>query len=825
MSTLDIPVRDKTQDQLDLETEMGSMGISNYFKKLEKQGQGVLQPGMALIDNSLSPLIAQLEEFCESTRSGKAQRLTSTARYFEMIGLKEVAYITLKRVINGLSSRDRMVSMAESIATLLEDELNYRAFRNEAPRLMDRIILNLKGSAANDAHKRKVLQGAQTKLAGIAKVEFPTDMRIKIGTKLIEMVINLKLVKLATHVEGKNKTVIYVEPTDSLQVWLAMQNNNCSLLSPVFLPMVTKPTPWTNTTDGGYLATKLTIMKTRNKAYLEELGHVHMPMVYQSINAMQNTPWVINKGVYAVMKELWDTTGGGIAKLPYKEGKPIPNKPVDIDTNELALKEWKGKAAGTYADNFRSQSKVVATAKKLWLAEKFMNEEAIYFPHVIDWRGRVYAVPGIVNPQSDDSGKALLMFAEGKALGETGAAWLAIQLANTFGYDKVDFDSRIEWAEKSTDAILDSALRPIDGERFWLKADKPFQFLAACFEWLGYTMQGAEYVSHIAVALDGSCNGLQNFSAMLRDERGGRATNLVPSEKPSDIYQEVANVVQGFIDIDVEDGIYEAIIWKSALYNVEGVWVNKPIGRKLTKRNTMTRPYSVTAFGMRDQLMGELDAMIKDNEIKFAGDKPDIAKLAYYLADKNLKAISQVVVAAEEAMKWLQDVAKVVSSNGLPVVWHTPVGLPVRQFYTTQISEILHVYVAGVDTKVQFNRYGSELSTRKQSAGISPNFVHGCDAAHMMRTISMCVEQGINDFSMIHDSYGVHACDTETLANTLRKAFVAQYEVDVLGQFRDEIVFQLISSGAKNLVDKLPPLPAYGTLDLSVVLNSEYFFA
>ena len=116
MSTLDIPVRDKTQDQLDLEIEMGSMGISNYFKKLEKQGQGVLQPGMALIDNSLSPLIAQLEEFCESTRSGKAQRLTSTARYFEMIGLKEVAYITLKRVINGLSSRDRMVSMAESMS-------------------------------------------------------------------------------------------------------------------------------------------------------------------------------------------------------------------------------------------------------------------------------------------------------------------------------------------------------------------------------------------------------------------------------------------------------------------------------------------------------------------------------------------------------------------------------------------------------------------------------------------------------------------------------------------------------------------------------------
>lgn len=822
MSILQDQQNDK---QLALETEMGSMGVSNYFKKLEEQGQDTLAPGMALIDNSLKPLIEQLEEFCEATRTGQARRLASTAKYLEMIGLKEVAYITLKRVINGLSSRDRMTSMAEAIATLLEDELNYRVFRKEAPRLMDRIILNLKGTAANDAHKRKVLQGAQSKLADIPKIILPTDVRIKIGIKLIELVVNLKLVKIAHHNEGKNKTVIYVEPTDSLQVWLALQNNNCSLLSPVFLPMVCKPKAWTTPFDGGYLETKLTMMKTRNKAYLEELGHVQMPMVYQSLNALQETPWVINKGIYSVMKELWDTTGGGLAKLPFKEGKDLPSKPLDIDTNPLALKEWKGKAAGIYNENFRAKSKVVSISQKLWVAEKFLDEEAIYFPHVLDWRGRAYAVPGFVNPQSDDSGKALLMFAEGKALGETGSAWLAIQLANTFGNDKVDFDKRIEWTQENTQAILDSALRPLEGERFWLKADKPFQFLSACFEWLGYTMQGNEYVSHIAVALDGSCNGLQNFSAMLRDERGGKATNLVPSEKPSDIYQEVANVVQGFINEDSASGIAEAILWKTALYNVEGVWTNKPISRKLTKRNTMTRPYSVTAFGMRDQLIGELDTMLKDNEIKFLGDKVDVAKLAYYLADNNLRAISQVVVAAEEAMKWLQEVAKVVSSNELPVVWTTPVGLPVRQFYTKQIADNLAVFVGGNKVVVQFNRYGSELNTRKQSAGISPNFVHGCDAAHMMRTISMCCEVGIDSFSMIHDSYGVHACDTERLANKLREAFVAQYSQDVLLEFRDEIVAQLISSGASKLVCKIPELPKYGSLDLAVVLDSEYFFA
>lgn len=814
-----------TDRQIALEVEMGSMGVASYFKNLEKQGQAENQVGHALLETSLQPLIDKLKEFTESTKSGQARRLGSTARYFEMIGYKEVAYLTLRRVINGISGKERLVSMAEAIATLLEDELNYRVFRKEAPRLMDAIIRNLKGTAANAAHKKKVIQGAQTKLANIDKVALPDETRIKIGIKLIELVAELNLCKLSTHIEGKEKTVIYVEATDSLQVWLAIQNKNCSLLSPVFLPMISQPKPWTTMKDGGYLETTLTLMKTRNKKYLSELSEVDMPIVYESINALQDTPWLINKAVYNVMKQLWDTTGGGIAKMPFREGKPIPMKPIDIDTNPEALKAWKARASATHNENFKNRSKVMALTQKLWVAEKFLDEEAIYFPHVMDWRGRAYAVPGFVNPQSDDFGKALLQFATGKPLGTEGAAWLAIQLANTYGYDKVDFDKRIEWAEENTQAILDSALRPLDGNRFWLLADKPFQFLAACFEWLGYTMQGEDFVSRIAVALDGSCNGLQNFSAMLRDEKGGKATNLVPSEKPSDIYQEVANVVQGFVEADAEAGVLEAVIWKTALYRDGEVYKNKPIGRKLTKRNTMTRPYSVTAFGMRDQLIQELDAMLEEGEIKFQGTEVDIARAAYYLADRNLTAISTVVVAAEAAMKWLQEVAKVVSKLEIAVVWTTPVGLPVRQFYTNNLSDTVQVFIGGERTSVQFNNHGTTLNSRKQSAGISPNFVHSCDAAHMMRTISLCSAKGIKSYSMIHDSYGVHACDTRQLAETLREAFVEQYSEDVLAKFRAEIVYQMTNAGGAELVGKIPPLPAYGSLDLNTVLDSEYFFA
>jgi DNA-directed RNA polymerase len=50
-------------------------------------------------------------------------------------------------------------------------------------------------------------------------------------------------------------------------------------------------------------------------------------------------------------------------------------------------------------------------------------------------------------------------------------------------------------------------------------------------------------VSGLPVAQDGSCNGLQHFSALLRDEIGGKAVNLIPGDVPEDVYQRIADKV------------------------------------------------------------------------------------------------------------------------------------------------------------------------------------------------------------------------------------------------------------------------------------------
>ena len=78
----------------------------------------------------------------------------------------------------------------------------------------------------------------------------------------------------------------------------------------------------------------------------------------------------------------------------------------------------------------------------------------------------------------------LLEFAEGHPLGKTGFHWLKIHLANVYGngVDKFSFEGRLAFVEKNMDNILDSANKPLEGRRWWLAAEDPFQCLATCME-------------------------------------------------------------------------------------------------------------------------------------------------------------------------------------------------------------------------------------------------------------------------------------------------------------------------------------------------------
>ena len=88
----------------------------------------------------------------------------------------------------------------------------------------------------------------------------------------------------------------------------------------------------------------------------------------------------------------------------------------------------------------------------------------------------------------------------------------------------------------------------------------------------------------------------------------------------------------------------------------------------------------------------------------------------------------------------------------------------------------------------------------------------------MMLTVNRLHSEGLRHFAMVHDSFGVHACDVDLLNRVLREEFVRIYSEPVMMNFFKEVL--LANPGVP-----LPTLPAPGTLDIRQVLSSPYFFA
>ena len=152
-------------------------------------------------------------------------------------------------------------------------------------------------------------------------------------------------------------------------------------------------------------------------------------------------------------------------------------------------------------------------------------------------------------------------------------------------------------------------------------------------------------MSQLPVCLDGSNNGLQHFSAMLRDPVGGKATNLTPEDVPQDIYQTVADVVLTKVHKD-------AII--NAQYAKE--WLEFGIDRKITKRPVMVVPYGGTRYSCRQYIEEAMQDKILGNHPNPFGEQ--VYEACLYLSVHLWDAICEVVVAAREAMDWLRDIGR-----------------------------------------------------------------------------------------------------------------------------------------------------------------------
>ena len=636
-----------------------------------------------------------------------------------------------------------------------------------------------------------------------------------------------------------NKSMLSVVPSEWLEKTWEHNTELMSKYAHSYMPTIIPPKPWDSPYGGGYYGAYQSftniIRKDNNssifaKEYKQKLEQVDLTFIYKAINALQATPFKINEKILEISEKIV-ATGGNLGGFPQTEPyEMLPELPEPYTEEEL--KEHKKKQVAIIKRNQRRQSKALRALMAI---------------------GTCYPIPTTLSPQGDDITKALLVFAEpSPCKNEDDWKWLAIHGANLAGHDKISFTERIQWVEDNTVNIIASAEDPL-GYTWWYEEsqnDYPMEFLAFCFEWKSFkewivqhgTCVG--FKSGIAIAFDGTCSGLQHFSALLRDEIGGHAVNLTPTDRVQDIYSIVAEKVNKVLTKDAISGkgddykkdkktgeyvldfegkkqikygtkslAQHWLIYARDKFNTDG------ITRKVCKRSVMTLAYGSGRYGFKENL---LEDIIKPFMQAHPDTHPFLSptQAAVYMADLIWNAVSTTVVKAVEGMKYLQDIAKLICKGNHVVTWTTPNGLPVQQDYMQVKQVTFQMRINGSRHRFYAQETTGNIDNKGQAQGIAPNYIHSMDACHLQRVVVASKEAGNNNFAMIHDSFGTDVAHAGEMFRIIREQFVRLYDKqDHLKNFLDDVKYLIDTN------EELPEHPKFGKLDIKEVLDSDFCFA
>ena len=578
-------------------------------------------------------------------------------------------------------------------------------------------------------------------------------------------------------------------------------------LTPIYMPMVETPRNWGTLWDGGYLTENIhrrSLVKSSDRNHLKELNETVMIEPISAINCLQQVGWRVNNPVLDCMKHCWENEvpAGG---LPPAKGEKIPSKPIDIDKNKESRRKWRKLAAKIHYDNESEESRRLQVAQVLWLANKF-KDERIWMPWYMDFRGRMYPRPYGLNPQGPDWARSLLRFAESEPMTGEAEKWLAIHGANCYGNDKLSFTQRVEWVHQNEEWIKSIAKDPEGSVTEWTSVDEPWAFLAFCIEWANYRQEGSSFRTSLPCSIDGSSNGLQILSLIMRDPVGARATNVINSgDTPRDIYQDVADAAQERLKLSTDP--------------MAKLWLDFGISRDATKRPTMVVPYSGTLFAVQQYTTSWFRDEMKKRKCENPFGWEELYKPCTFLASIIWDALGDIVGEARKAMTWFQECSDICIECNVPIRWTTPSGFRVKQAYENWQNQTIKTIIGDVVRRHKINVGTGVLSKVKNRNGIAPNWVHSLDSAVGQKALLTCRSAGIKNLNAIHDAFRSVAPHMETLNQSLMDSVVEIFSHDLLEEFRKELSHYLPNGVT------LPEPPNVGDLDISRVRNSTYFFS
>ena len=782
--------------------------------------------GSNLLKISLEPVIENIKEYFKVQFRGSYRIDRERLKVFFEGREKQLAYIVLNSVLTAVAKQPvGMVSLARILVKDINNVISVEKLKEYDPKVYNYLEYEYKKRGKEFINKRKrklaVLKGFD---------EDNLENVIKLGSHLLDVILTSGI-DLFTTVNDYKGTLRVCLSDKALKI---LSKHKKAMLHQMFtyLPLVVEPKPHTALKgSGGYLLYDNISVVKQKKSHLELIkdDFESNTRVLGLLNKLQAVPWNVNTRVLDVMKHIIDNNLVD-PKSPTLNPKLFGGIPTfeSLEVDDMIRKEDYGTLDNTgkfikdedykryYKDRTHQEGVIEKIVGKRYsymyaidVAERFKKYPRIYFTYQFDYRYRIYPLQQHLNPQQSSNLKALLQLHRGCILNEEGLYWFKVHGANCWGLDKAPYNVRVEKVNELTEEIKAIADDPLGNLPLWVNTDSPFEYLAFCFSYGDYLKDNNATV-HIPVALDATCSGIQVYSGLLRDADGAEAVNVKGSVR-NDIYVKVADVGNRLL----KEGKYPRTITfrksdgSETVLNteLEASSLKGNITRKLTKRNVMTVPYSVTARGMFDQVKDLLTEDELDGNIWWKGDKWVIAKL---IVDLNIKAINEVVKGATQGQEYIKKITQEIASDNKYLRWKSPVfGLPMIQRMPKEKKSVVRTPFG----QLVFYKETKDINKPKMLSSCAPNFIHNLDVTLLLLTWELSIKDGVKDAWFIHDSYGYLPNDIPILNKNVRKAFKILFEQDILKDWVEQLGLEFDEDVMIN------------TLNLNDVLDSEYIFS
>lgn len=537
------------------------------------------------------------------------------------------------------------------------------------------------------------------------------------------------------------------------------------IINPQSLPMISKPTLWDEKTKGGFL--------------LNNDSEFEKGLVTGSEN--HSHCLTLNKNVYDTVNYL--------NSLKFKANIDFINYIQNEGNFILDLYKKNN------VDSFLNNMITLDIANVLENISFYLNVN-------LDWRGRIYTQSFYLDYQGSDFSLAFINFSEGKKLTKTGEFFYYIYGANCYNNDNIskrNFNDRYIWVKNNLDKIYS-----LDKD-FISKAESPALFAVFCLN-LIKIKNDPNYIHYTPVFLDATCSGIQHFAAMLLDYRLAYNVNLIKTDNVQDFYNTLIEPINKAINDS----------WKNDPDLV--IFSDIKLSRKELKRLIMTKTYNVSAWGMKDHLKSILD--IQENTITYkdknGNEKKKINNLYYVKATNEL---GYVLLDQKQLLKlatiidnnifnnypilnsvyiFLTQLANIMIKLELPITWATPLGLQILQHYNLSTIQKVTINFLGKSKNTVLRKWTKNLNTKKQENAIIPNIIHSLDATHLFKIILEWSKDKDKYILPIHDCFGTHPNDMESLTDIIRQKFV---EIYVNHDFLQNLLDNMINDLKKHRIE------------------------